>query len=155
MLKRLIIINTYALLLACQATVNTIENTETTMQRQEVDTSKIATDDFLKRRLAIDRVDKVEMPDGLLKVQVTATNTRTSFWDQASSWFMKDNPYQIAYRFGCLDENGMDVNTGSQTWIPMSVIPGDTIRIMAISPNARCKDFTLSIRENQDARSDW
>lgn len=153
MKKSLIIAASSMLLLACQATVNTVENTETTMQRQAVDTSKVSTDNFLKRRLTINRVDKVELPDGLLKVQVTATNTRTSFWDQASTWFMGDNPYQIAYRFSWLDENGMDVNTGTQTWIPMSIIPGDTVRIMAVSPNARCKDFNLSIRENNTNRN--
>ena len=152
MKKRLIIVASCFLLLACQATVNTVENTETNMQRQAVDTSKVSTDNFLKRRLVIDRVDKVELPDGLLKVQVTATNNRTSFWDQMSTWFMRDNPYQIAYRFSWLDEHGMDVNTGTQTWIPMSIIPGDTIRIMAVSPNARCKDFNLSIRENEGNR---
>ena len=155
MKKRLIILTSCLLLLACQATVNTVENTEKSMQRESIDTSKVSTDNFLKRRLMIDRVDKVELPDGLLKIQVTATNIRTSFWDQASSWFMKDNPYQIAYRFSWFDENGMDVNTGAQTWIPMTVIPGDTIRIMAVSPNPRCKDFTLSLKENQDTRSDW
>ena len=155
MKKSLIIIASCLLLFACQATVNTVENTDKSMQRQAVDTSKISTDNFLRRRLVIDRIDKVELPDGLLKVQVTATNLRTSFWDQVSSWYMKDNPYQIAYRFSWLDENGMDVKTGTQTWIPMTVIPGDTIRIMAVSPNARCKDFTLSIKENQEARSNW
>ncbi len=155
MKKRIIIITSCLLLLACQATVNTVENTEKFMLRESVDNSKVSTDSFLSRRLFIERIDKVELPDGLLKVQVTAVNTRTSIWDQMSTWFMKDNPYQIAYRFSWLDENGMDIKTGTQTWIPMTVIPGDTIRIMAISPNARCKDFTLSIKENQEARSNW
>ncbi len=154
-MKSFIIAISCLLLLACQATVNTVENTETNLQRQSVDISKVSTDNFLSRRLVIDRIDKVELPDGLLKIQVTASNIRTSFWDQASSWFMKDNPYQIAYRFSWLDEHGMDVKTGAQTWIPRIVIPGDTIRIMAVSPNARCKDFTLSLKENQEAKSSW
>lgn len=153
MKKRLTIIASCLLLLACQATVNTVENTEKNRLRQAVDTSNISTDNFLRRRLVIQRVDKVELPDGLLKVQVTASNARTGMWDQMSTWFMDDNPYQIAYRFNWLDEHGMEVNTGAQTWIPMSVLPGDTIRIIAVSPNARCKDFTLSLRENDDARN--
>ncbi|TXL05332.1 hypothetical protein BMR07_06205 [Methylococcaceae bacterium CS1] len=90
--------------------------------------------------------------DGLLKVQVTARNVRTGFWDQASSWYMGDNPYQIAYRFTWLDIDGMEVNTAASTWIPMTVVPGDTVRLHAISPNPRCKDFILSIRENDAAR---
>jgi hypothetical protein len=47
----------------------------------------------------------------------------------------------------------MEVKTAAKTWIPMTVIPGDTILLVAVSPNARCKDFTLSLRENPDARN--
>jgi len=136
------------MLCACQSTVNTLENKDKKMQPKSVDTSKVSTDSFLKRRLRIERVDKVEQPDGLLKVQVTAKNIRTGFWDQIGTWFMGDNPYQITYRFSWLDKDGMEVKTATNTWIPKSVIPGDTIRIMGISPNPRCKDFLLSIREN-------
>jgi uncharacterized protein YcfL len=65
---------------------------------------------------------------------------------------MGDNPYQIAYRFTWLDIDGMQVNTAASTWIPLTVVPGDTVRLNAMSPNPRCKDFTLSIRENDPAR---
>jgi uncharacterized protein YcfL len=136
------------MLCACQSTVNTVENKDKNMQRNSVDTSKISTDSFLKRRLKIERIDKVEQPDGLLKIQVTAQNLRYGFWDQIGTWFMGDNPYQITYRFSWLDKNGMEVKTATNTWIPMSVMPGDTVRIMGISPNPRCKDFLLAIREN-------
>lgn len=155
MKKILIIAISCVVLVACQSTVNTIENTEKTMDRQPVDMSKISTDDFLNRRLVIDRIDKAEQADGLLKIQVTARNVRSSALDQMSTWFMGDNPYQIAYRFSWLDAQGMSVETGAQTWIPMTVVPGDTVRIMAISPNSRCKDFVLSLRENEKARSNW
>lgn len=140
------------LLLACQATANTVENEQKSMQVAAVDTSKVSTDAFLKNRLEIVRVDKKELPDGLLKVQVTARNVRTGFWAQLASWFMGDNPYQIAYRFTWLDIDGMEVETAASTWIPKTVIPGDTVRLNAVSPNPRCKDFTLSIRENDAAR---
>ncbi len=141
------------LLGACQSTVNTVENKDKNMQRNSVETAKVTTDNFLKRRLKIERVDKVEQPDGLLKVQVTAKNVRSGFFDQIGTWFMGDNPYQITYRFTWLDANGMEVKTAASTWIPMSVIPGDTVRIMSISPNPRCKDFLLSIRENINERN--
>ena len=153
-MKKLILITAGCLMLcACQSTVNTVENSEKHMQRSSVDTSKVSTDNFLKRRLKIERVDKVEQPDGLLKVQVTASNQRYGLWDQISTWFMGDNPYQITYRFTWLDKNGMEVKTGTNTWVPMSIIPGDTVRISGISPNPRCKDFLLSIRENINARN--
>ena len=141
------------LLFGCQATVNTVENEQKNRQLEVVDTSRVSTDAFLKKRLEIVSVDKRELDGGLLKVQVTARNVRTGFWAQLASWFMGDNPYQIAYRFTWLDINGMQVDTATSTWIPMTVIPGDSVRLNAISPNPRCKDFTLSIRENEAARS--
>jgi len=140
------------LLFGCQATVNTVDNEQKTVQVNSVGTTKVSTDSFLKNRLAILSVNKKELEGGLLKIQVTAKNVRTGFWAQVSSWFMADNPYQIAYRFTWLDSDGMEVNTGASTWIPKTVIPGDTLRINSISPNPRCKDFTLSIRENDAAR---
>ena len=152
MKKIMIIVGSCLMLCACQSTVNTVENKNKKMQPSSVDTSKVSTDSFLRRRLKIDRVDKSERPDGLLKVQVSARNIRTGFWDQIGTWFMGDNPYQITYRFTWLDKDGMEVKTATNTWIPMSVIPGDTVRITGISPNPRCKDFLLSIRENIEAR---
>jgi len=152
MKKLLIVLGGCLIICGCQSTVNTIENRDKNMQRDSVDTSRISTDSFLKRRLLIKRVDKVEQPDGLLKVQVTAKNVRTGLWDQISTWFMGDNPYHITYRFSWLDKAGIEVTTGAKTWIPMTILPGDTVRLKAISPNSRCKDFELSLRENQEAR---
>lgn len=141
------------MLLACQATVNTVDNKQKSMQREAVDVSNVSTDSFLEGRLTIVRVDKSEQNDGLLKVQVTVINNRTGFWAQLGSWFMGDNPYQVAYRFTWLDKDGMEVETAASTWLPKTIIPGDTVRFKAISPNPRCKDFSLAIRENDNARS--
>ena len=152
MKKILTIVGACLLLCACQSTVDTVENRDKSMQRNKVDTSRVSTDSYLKGRLKIERVDKVEQPDGLLRVQVTARNQRTSIWSQIGSWFMGDNPYRITFRFTWLDKNGMEVQTAANTWLPKQVIPGDTVRISAISPNPRCKDFVLSIREDQRER---
>lgn len=135
------------LLVGCQDTVNTVGNRETKMERDKVDTSRVSTDSFINRRLKIERVDKRVQPDGLLMVQVSAKNVRTGFFSEMVSWFMDDNPYKITYRFSWLDKNGMEVSTAASTWIPMTVIPGDTVRLQAISPNSRCRDFILSLRE--------
>ena len=153
-MKKLImmIIGSSLLIYGCQSTVDTLENKQKNMQRNEVDISRVSTDGYLQRRLQIIRVDKKQQPDGLLKVQVTARNIRTDFWSQIGSWFMGDNPYHITYRFTWLDKDGMEVETAASTWIPLTVLPGDTIRLRAISPNSRCKDFTLSIREDLNAR---
>jgi len=141
------------MLFGCQSTVNTVDNKDKTIQQDPVDISRMSTDGFLENRLEIVRVDKREHADGLLRVQVTIKNLRSGFWAQVSSWFMGDNPYQIAYRFTWLDIDGMEVETATSTWVPLTVVPGDTLRLRAISPNPRCKDFTLAIRENDMARS--
>jgi len=146
-------ISLFVVLTACQSTVNTVENKEKTMKPSAVDTSKISTDSFLRRRLKFTSVNKVEQPDGLLRIQVAAKNTRSGILDQISTWFMGDNPYQIEYRFTWLDKNGMEVKTATSTWIPVSVIPGDTVRIGSVAPNPACKDFLLSVRENISART--
>ena len=142
-----------AALVSCQSTVNTVENKEKTMKPTSVDTSNISTDSFLRRRLKFTSVNKSEQPDGLLRVQVAAQNTRVGIMDQVSTWFMGDNPYQVEYRFTWFDKNGMEVKTAAGTWIPVSIIPGDTVRFSAVAPNPSCKDFQLSIRENISARS--
>jgi uncharacterized protein YcfL len=137
----------------CQSTVNTVENKNKTMKVEEVDTSRISTDSFLRRRLQFTRVNKVEKADGLLMVQVSAKNTRSGFFDQLSTWFMGDYPYQIEYRFSWFNKDGMEVQTATNTWIPKSIIPGDTVHFKAVAPNPSCKDFQLSIKENVNARS--
>jgi len=153
MKKLVVIVLSGIMLVACQSTVNTVGNKEKSMQREAVDVSRVSTDGFLQGRLEILRVDKKQQDDGLLRVQVTARNIRTGFWAQASSWFMGDNPYQVAYRFTWLDQDGMEVETAASTWIPKIIIPGDTVRFKAISPNPRCKDFSLAIKENKGARN--
>ncbi|NYT47271.1 MAG: hypothetical protein H0A75_06515 [Candidatus Methanofishera endochildressiae] len=88
----------------------------------------MSTDAFLKNRLEIIAVNKKELADGLLKVQVTARNVRTGFWDQASSWYMGDNPYQIAYRFTWLDIEGLGRTTPANPRFPkITVVPGDIV----------------------------
>lgn len=153
MKKLLIIVLSYYLLIACQSTVNTLDNKDKIMHQNPVDISRISTDDFLQNRLKVVRVDKKVQRDGLLKVQVTLKNMRTGFWAQIGAWFTGDNPYQIAYRFTWLDNNGIEVETATSTWIPKIIIPGDTVRITSISPNSKSKDFTLSLRENDNARA--
>jgi len=153
MSKLIVMVLSAIVLFGCQSTVNTVDNKEKSMHREAVDVSRVSTDSFLDGRLEIVRVDKSEQNDGLLRVQVTVRNIRTGFWAQIGSWFMGDNPYQVAYRFTWLDIDGMEVETAASTWLPKTIIPGDTVRFKAISPNPRCKDFSLAIRENKDARS--
>lgn len=151
-MNRILIILGCLLLSACQSTVNTVEKKEKHMQRDRIDTSKVDTDDLLKKRLIIKRIDEIELPGGYLKVQVTAKNLRTSLADQIGAWFIGDDPYQIFYRFSWLDKNGMAMKMASQRWTPLKVVPGNIVRFSTIAPNPRCKDFTLILRDKPKLR---
>ncbi len=132
----------------CQTSVNTVENQQKEMQPEFVPSKNIITDSFLKKRLEILRVDKQTLPNGLLKVQVTAKNMRTGFWDWL--FYDSDEPYNISYCFNWLNSSGMKVSTASSTWIPMQIEPGETVFIQSVAPNEQCKDFLLELKELKD-----
>ena len=133
-----------SILCGCMDSVNTAENTEKTMTPNFVPTKRIVTDGYLDGRLKPMATDKVELPDSLLKIQVTLKSTRTGLWD----WLVKGNrPYRIAYRFEWFDKDGMVVNTASSIWLEKEVLPGDTLYISSVAPNQRCKDFILRLKE--------
>ncbi|OGV32096.1 MAG: hypothetical protein A2020_10325 [Lentisphaerae bacterium GWF2_45_14] len=131
-------------LCGCMDSVNTAENTQKTMTPSFVPTKRIVTDGYLDNRLKAMATDKVELPNGLLKIQVTLKSTRIGLWD----WLVKGNrPYRIAYRFEWFDKDGMLVNTASSVWLEKEVLPGDTLFIASVAPNERCKDFILRLKE--------
>jgi hypothetical protein len=41
----------------------------------------------------------------------------------------------------------MTVGTAASTWVEKDIMPGDTVFISSVSPNSRCKDFMLKLRE--------
>jgi len=131
-------------LCGCMDSVNTAENTQKSMTPDFVPTKRIVTDGYLDNRLKPMSTDKVVLPDGLLKIQVTLKSTRTGLWD----WLVKGNrPYRIAYRFEWFDKDGMLVNTASSVWLEKEVLPGDTLYVSSVAPNERCKDFILRLKE--------
>lgn len=132
------------LLAGCVDSVNTVENQDKTMSPEFVKNKRVVTDAFLRDRLVIERVDKRELPSGLLQVQVTAKNTRVGWW---SALFHGDAPYKIAYRFTWFDKAGITVSTAADTWIEKEVLPGDTLFITTVAPNPKCEDFLLRLRE--------
>lgn len=134
------------LLCSCMDPVNTAENTEKSMTPNFVPTKRVVIDGYLEGRLEYMTTNKVELPDGLLKIQVTLKSTRTGLWD----WLVKGNhPYKISYRFEWFDKDGMFVNTASSVWLEKEIIPGDTIYISSVAPNQRCKDFMLKLKETK------
>ncbi|HBC86124.1 MAG TPA: hypothetical protein DCZ94_04130 [Lentisphaeria bacterium] len=118
---------------ACYSPVNTVENTDKTMEKDFVRNKRVVTDETLSDRLQIVSVDKQEITGGLMKVQVTFKNARKS-------------DYKFAYRFQWFNESGMEVATASTTWIEKFVYGGEEFFLSAVSPNERCKDFKLMTR---------
>lgn len=135
------------LLNSCVDSVNTVENANKTMTPQFVKNKRVITDGYLRDRLEVVRVDRQTLPDGLLKIQVTLRSNRVGWWD--AIWQGSD-PYNVTYRFTWLDKDGMEVQTASSTWVELEVMPGEVTRISSISPNERCKDFVLNLRELDD-----
>ena len=118
---------------ACNAPVNTVENTDKVMEKDFVRNKRVITDEGLGDRLQTVSVDKQELPTGLMKVQVSIKNTRKS-------------DYKFAYRFQWFNEAGMEVVTSASTWIEKDVIGGEEFFLSAVSPNERCKDYKLMMR---------
>ncbi len=115
---------------ACNSPVNTVENTDKVMQKDFVRNKRVITDSALDDRLQVASVDKQELASGLLKVQVTFKNVRSS-------------DFKFAYRFQWFNESGMEVATSATTWIEKDVYGGEEFFLSAVSPNERCKDFKL------------
>lgn len=131
----------------CQNTVNTMENTEKTMVPQSVSTKYVSTDSFCRDRLEIVSINKAEVPGGLMKVEIMLRSKRYGFWSEFWSWFTGENPYPIEYKFDWFDANGMSVQTATSVWQQMNIMPGESKPISSVSPNAKCKDFMLGLKE--------
>ncbi|MDD3119750.1 MAG: YcfL family protein [Victivallales bacterium] len=130
-----------------QNTVNTAENDQKSMVPEAVRSKYVSTDGFLQQRLRIMSIDKETLPSGLLQVQVTFRSERVGVCSEFWSWFTGDNPYKIEYKFDWLDDKGMQVFTAAGTWKELELMPGETMRVQSVAPNARCKDFMLSMKE--------
>ena len=85
---------------------------------------------------------------GLMKLQVQIRSSRYGFWSELWSDIMGANPYHISYRVDWLDAKGMKVNTATSVWLPEILMPGEVKFIQSVAPNANCRDFFISFKEN-------
>ena len=136
-----------ALITGCQHSVNTVENTDKSMSPQFIKSDKVITDQILNSRLQLIRIDSLDDPTTqLLKVQVTMKSKLATF---LTGWFHGNDPYVINYRFSWLDENGMEIKTGSAVWLEKHILPGDIFRLQSVAPNKHCKDFELKLKQHE------
>ena len=84
---------------ACQNTVNTVENADKSATPNVIRDARFVTDGWLRDRLALRSVKTAVSPTGLLVVEVTATNVRTSAFAQTWSGMTGDVPYTVDYKF--------------------------------------------------------
>lgn len=138
-----------AVLLAagCQNTVNTVENADKTMTPNTVNDRRFVTDGYLRDRLKLVNVVTSRTADGFLRVQLTAINARTGFFDQMWTGMTGENPYRIQYKFTWYDRGGMAMDSILSTWHEISVIPGETVQIQSVAPSRDCNDFMVNLKE--------
>ena len=119
----------------CQNTVNTVEND-----------AKSAQPNYIQdRRFVTDNVGQA--PEGNTTVEVSAVNMRVTGAAQIWSWWTREDPYPIDYKFSWVDERGMTVETPLSIWKRVLVYPGETVHFKAVAPDLRCKDFVLNLKE--------
>ncbi len=131
----------------CQDTVNSMQNTPSSMKLEPVNASCYSTDDFCRDRLKILGMNKSVTPGGSMQIQVVIRSERYGFWSELWSGIMGDNPYYVNYKFDWLDQNGMKVNTANSAWMTAIFIPGETKFISSVAPSDKCKDFLLQLKE--------
>ncbi len=132
----------------CQDTVNTAENTAKSMRLDPVEARCFVTDNFCRDRLRPLGVNRTVTPEGFMRVQIAIRSERYGFWPELWSWFMGDNPYHVSYRFEWLDANGMLVRTAAGAWRNEIFLPGEVRYLQSTAPNANCRDFVFSVKEN-------
>ena len=131
----------------CQNTVNTVENTEKNAVVNNISDTRVITDRFLRDRLALRSVHTGRTAAGLLRVEVTAVNARTSAASQLWSWMTDENPYPVDYRFTWQDAQGMTVETPLSIWRTVTLYPGEIVNFQSVAPTPECQDFVLEIKE--------
>ena len=127
-----------ALLLAvsgCKTSVNSVENTQKTGQRQMVADQRAVTDTGLGKKVSIVGVNSALTPGGFLKVQIELLNTTRSF-------------QRFSYHFEWFDANGMQITTLAPPEIPDQIQGGEDKFISSMAPTTACRDFRVKFIEN-------
>lgn len=125
----------FALAGAGCTTVNTVENANRQGQRNMISDSRVITDGTLNKRVSIVGVNTQDLPNGLLKIQVEVlnlTNSNQGFFSTIE-WF---------------DLNGMKVSTAGGGWTERQIMARESLMIVAVAPNPRCKDFRMKLMED-------
>jgi uncharacterized protein YcfL len=119
----------------CKTSVNSVENTQKTGQRQMVSDQRAVTDSSLAKKVSIVGVNSAMTPGGFLKVQIELLNTTRSF-------------QRFSYHFEWFDANGMQINTLAPVEIPDQIQGGEDKFISSMAPTTACRDFRVKFIKN-------
>ncbi|HXC36749.1 MAG TPA: YcfL family protein [Candidatus Acidoferrales bacterium] len=117
--------------------VNTVQNAQTTGQRNFIQDRRIITDRPFSRRVAVLALNTSMTPGDLLKVQVELFNRTGSI-------------QRFNYSFEWFDLNGMQVdNSLAVALVPDQINAGESKFISAVAPSSACRDFHLKLLQAQ------
>lgn len=135
---------TFALVLAalallpagCSTTsVNTVENAQSTAQKQMLPDKRVTTDVNLDKTVRVVGVNNTTDVGGFLKIQVELQNTSKKL-------------QLFTYRIEWFDQAGMIVSLPTTSATPRAVEGKATAYITAIAPTPEIKDFRISLLES-------
>jgi uncharacterized protein YcfL len=122
-------------LCGCRTSVNSIENTQKTGQRQMISDTRVITDSSLAHKVSFVGINQSMTPGGLLKVQLELLNRKNSL-------------QRFSYRFEWFDANGMQINNVVSPTVGDQIEGGESKFISAVAPVPACKDFRVKFIEN-------
>ncbi len=140
-------------LTGCQDTVNTFANEEPLSPEDHlVGDKRFVSDSFCRDRLNLLSLRAEQGAAGNMIVQAELRSERYGVGPEIWSWFRRDNPYHVLYRFEWFDANGMRVANASSEWQSIIFVPGETKYLRGVAPDSRCRDFQLSVVEDHRPR---
>lgn len=123
-----------ALISAC-STVNTVERAQPNAQTKLLNDKRIITDSGLNDYAYVASVNETKV-SGLLMIQAKIVNSTSAL-------------RQINYKFGWIDNNGMEVSSATATWMTLILEGGEAKNISAVAPNKNVCDFYLKLLPNK------
>ena len=123
------------LVAGCRTSMNSIENTQKTGQREMISDTRVISDGSLARKVSFVGVNQSTTPGGLLKVQLELLNRRHSL-------------QRFSYQFEWFDANGMQINNVVSPTVADQIEGGESKFISSVAPTPACKDFRVKFIEN-------
>jgi len=115
-------------------TVNSVENTNKTGQRNMVPSQQVITDAGFNRRVAIGGVNATTTAGGLLMVQVELKNQTSTI-------------HRFLYTCEWFDADGKQINNVSSASLPDHIDGGEQKFLYCVAPTPACKDFRIKFIE--------